>query len=263
MNNKFCIHCGNQIIPGAKFCSACGQPVVEDRQVNPNQVNGSMPNQNFGSNPNDYHQGSMSANSANSFSSAFTQAKEYYEETKRQYSHASDQELGFIGSFKYYLVHWLDFQGIESRKSVFWWGVLGSMLTILVGMLLCTVVSVIPILGQIIAFILIIVLTVFIIINLIAEYAACARRMRYLNVQNIGMWLILTLLLSLPGFYTFLYLMLIDQPLQPSRYQAPYPQQPGTPYQNQSSYPNQTMSNPSINSSESASNQNFTSNSQF
>ncbi|WP_051527979.1 zinc ribbon domain-containing protein [Ligilactobacillus equi] len=57
MNNKFCIHCGNQIIPGAKFCSACGQPVVEDRQVNPNQVNGSMPNQNFGSNPNDYHQG--------------------------------------------------------------------------------------------------------------------------------------------------------------------------------------------------------------
>ena len=37
MDNKFCTHCGNSLVPGAAFCTSCGSPV--------NQANNQVVNQ--------------------------------------------------------------------------------------------------------------------------------------------------------------------------------------------------------------------------
>lgn len=249
MNNKFCTNCGNPLKEGVKFCPNCGQAVAiqatSQSFQSQSKSQSELPPKSQGA----YQE--QSYTQPQSFSaqpSAFEQAKEYYEQTKRLYSQPTTQELGFIGSFKYFLVHWLDFKSMEPRKSVYWWSVLGTLVVELVGWILCLAVNIIPILGQIISVILIIALIVFGIVAGVGSWAAAVRRMRYLNVQNIAIWVVLSILLGLPSFY-ILYLMLLDRPLPPRQYQAPYPPQQNDTYQ-------QPMMNQNFTSSEQSVSQN-------
>lgn len=243
MNNKFCANCGNLLREGAKFCPNCGQAVViqaaSQSFQSQSKSQNELPPKSQGA-----YQG-QSYTQPQSFSAqpnAFEQAKGYYEQTKRLYSQPTTQELGFIGSFKYLLVHWLDFKSMEPRQSVFWWSYLCAYVVALVTLILCLAFSVIPVIGEIIAGILMIAWVIFIIVISVGTLAAIVRRMRYLNVQNITMWIVVSIFLIWPQFY-ILYLMFLDRPLPPRQYQAPYTPQQNASYQ-------QTMMNQNFTSSE-------------
>ena len=142
---------------------------------------------------------------------------DYYEQTKEEYGNLTDQELGFVGSVKYALVHWNDFEGVESRKSVYWWLLLGMTVIGLGVYFLVSIIAVllsnVPALDVIGTFIVCVAYIAIVVIMLIAELSAVVRRMRYLNVQNIAMWMILTFVIPPILLYTFIYLMLIDDPI--------------------------------------------------
>ena len=101
---KFCTNCGSQLNEGSKFCSNCGNSIAS---INTQRTTSG--------------QRQSGSNNGN----PFNQIQDYYEQTKKQYGNLTDQELGFVGSVKYALVHWIDFKGVESRKSVYWWLCLG------------------------------------------------------------------------------------------------------------------------------------------
>ncbi|AYC10666.1 hypothetical protein LS1_00628 [Ligilactobacillus salivarius] len=195
---KFCTNCGSQLRDGVKFCSNCGSSVgSSNRTVSRTTV----------------VQGRTGSNNGN----PFNQIQDYYEQTKEEYGNLTDQELGFVGSVKYALVHWNDFKGVESRKSVYWWLLLGMtvigfgmyVLLLIIGALFSNV----PGLDVIGSFIILVALMALGVIMSIAELSAVVRRMRYLNVQNIAMWMILTFVIPPILLYTFIYLMLIDDPI--------------------------------------------------
>ncbi|MBN2919574.1 zinc-ribbon domain-containing protein [Ligilactobacillus salivarius] len=196
---KFCTNCGSQLYDGVKFCSNCGSSVDLSNKPGSRTIGG---------------QRKVGSNNSN----PFNQIQDYYEQTKKQYGNLTDQELGFVGSVKYALVHWIDFKGVESRKSVYWWLCLGIIvISICIGILeeiLVVLFSNIPVLDVIGTFIVLVAMIAWGFIALIAYLSAIVRRMRYLNVQNITMWIILTLVIPIiVGLYTELYLMLIDKPI--------------------------------------------------
>lgn len=197
---KFCTNCGSQLREGVKFCSNCGS-VVGSSNFSGTTVN--RPETNFASN-----QGN---------SDKFSQVQNYYARTKEQYGNLTDQELGFIGSFKYGLVHWNDFQTEESRKSVYWWMQLGTAILLTVGGILSIFLEeffyTIPGLGELAIIIMWILALAVVIILAISIWAAIARRMKYLNVQNISIWIMLSIVIFPVSFYTAFYLMLIDKPI--------------------------------------------------
>ena len=194
---KFCTNCGSQLNEGSKFCSNCGNSIAS---INTQRTTSG--------------QRQSGSNNGN----PFNQIQDYYEQTKKQYGNLTDQELGFVGSVKYALVHWIDFKGVESRKSVYWWLCLGIIvISICIGILeeiLVVLFSNIPVLDVIGTFIVLVAMIAWGFIALIAYLSAIVRRMRYLNVQNITMWIVLTLFIPIiVGLYTELYLMLIDKPI--------------------------------------------------
>lgn len=102
---------------GEKFCSNCGSSVDLSNKPGSRTIGG---------------QRKVGSNNSN----PFNQIQDYYEQTKKQYGNLTDQELGFVGSVKYALVHWIDFKGVESRKSVYWWLCLGIIvISICIGIL--------------------------------------------------------------------------------------------------------------------------------
>ena len=197
---KFCTNCGSQLNEGSKFCSNCGSSIAS---ANTQRTTVSRPETNFASN-----QGN---------SGKFSQVQNYYARTKEQYGNLTDQELGFIGSFKYGLVHWNDFQTEESRKSVYWWMQLGTAILLTVGYILVYFLMeffyTIPGLGELAIIILMILCLVVLIMLVISMWAAIARRMKYLNVQNVSIWIVLSIVIPLVSLYTGFYLMLIDKPI--------------------------------------------------
>lgn len=198
---KFCTNCGSQLYDGVKFCSNCGSSVDLSNKPGSRTIGG---------------QRKVGSNNSN----PFNQIKDYYEQTKKQYGNLTDQELGFVGSVKYALVHWIDFKGVESRKSVYWWLVLG-MTVISIGVLilesiLTALFSNVPGLDVIGNFIISVACIAFLGIMVISFLSAIVRRMRYLNVQNIAIWMILSVVVPVISLYTCFYLMLIDKPLNQS-----------------------------------------------
>lgn len=126
-------------------------------------------------------------------------------------------ELGFIDSIKYCLANIFDFMTPESRKSVYWWFMLGIILIYIVG----AVILFIPIIGPIAYSVATTALT-------IAAYAAGVRRIRYVGKSP---WWILMPIYNL-------YLLVIDKP-QPYMGQPMYQQVPPQQYQQQ--YQQQNM----------------------
>ena len=193
---KFCTNCGSQLNEGSKFCSNCGNSIAS---INTQRTTSG--------------QRQSGSNNGN----PFNQIQDYYEQTKEEYGNLTDQELGFVGSVKYALVHWNDFKGVESRKSVYWWLLLGMTVIGLGVYFLVSIIAVllsnVPALDVIGTFIVCVAYIAIVVIMLIAELSAVVRRMRYLNVQNIAMWMILTFVIPPILLYTFIYLMLIDDPI--------------------------------------------------
>lgn len=193
---KFCINCGSQLNEGSKFCSNCGNSIAS---INTQRTTSG--------------QRQSGSNNGN----PFNQIQDYYEQTKEEYGNLTDQELGFVGSVKYALVHWNDFKGVESRKSVYWWLLLGMTVIGLGVYFLVSIIAVllsnVPALDVIGTFIVCVAYIAIVVMMLIAELSAVVRRMRYLNVQNIAMWMILTFVIPPIWLYTFIYLMLIDDPI--------------------------------------------------
>ncbi|WP_283598769.1 zinc-ribbon domain-containing protein [Ligilactobacillus salivarius] len=193
---KFCINCGSQLNEGSKFCSNCGNSIAS---INTQRTTSG--------------QRQSGSNNGN----PFNQIQDYYEQTKEEYGNLTDQELGFVGSVKYALVHWNDFKGVESRKSVYWWLLLGMTVIGLGVYFLVSIIAVllsnVPALDVIGTFIVCVAYIAIVVMMLIAELSAVVRRMRYLNVQNIAMWMILTFVIPPICLYTFIYLMLIDDPI--------------------------------------------------
>ena len=193
---KFCINCGSQLNEGSKFCSNCGNSIAS---INTQRTTSG--------------QRQSGSNNGN----PFNQIQDYYEQTKEEYGNLTDQELGFVGSVKYALVHWNDFKGVESRKSVYWWLLLGMTVIGLGVYFLVSIIAVllsnVPALDVIGTFIVCVAYIAIVVMMLIAELSAVVRRMRYLNVQNIAMWMILTFVIPPIWLYTFIYLMLIDEPI--------------------------------------------------
>lgn len=196
MEKKFCTNCGSQLNEGSKFCSNCGNSIAS---INTQRTTSG--------------QRQSGSNNGN----PFNQIQDYYEQTKEEYGNLTDQELGFVGSVKYALVHWNDFKGVESRKSVYWWLLLGMTVIGLGVYFLVSIIAVllsnVPALDVIGTFIVCVAYIAIVVIMLIAELSAVVRRMRYLNVQNIAMWMILTFVIPPILLYTFIYLMLIDDPI--------------------------------------------------
>ena len=193
---KFCTNCGSQLNEGSKFCSNCGNSIAS---INTQRTTSG--------------QRQSGSNNGN----PFNQIQDYYEQTKEEYGNLTDQELGFVGSVKYALVHWNDFKGVESRKSVYWWLLLGMTVIGLGVYFLVSIIAVllsnVPALDVIGTFIVCVAYIAIVVMMLIAELSAVVRRMRYLNVQNIAMWMILTFVIPPIWLYTFIYLMLIDDPI--------------------------------------------------
>ena len=193
---KFCTNCGSQLNEGSKFCSNCGNSIAS---INTQRTTSG--------------QRQSGSNNGN----PFNQIQDYYEQTKEEYCNLTDQELGFVGSVKYALVHWNDFKGVESRKSVYWWLLLGMTVIGLGVYFLVSIIAVllsnVPALDVIGTFIVCVAYIAIVVMMLIAELSAVVRRMRYLNVQNIAMWMILTFVIPPIWLYTFIYLMLIDDPI--------------------------------------------------
>ena len=193
---KFCTNCGSQLNEGSKFCSNCGNSIAS---INTQRTTSG--------------QRQSGSNNGN----PFNQIQDYYEQTKEEYGNLTDQELGFVGSVKYALVHWNDFKGVESRKSVYWWLLLGMTVIGLGVYFLVSIIAVllsnVPALDVIGTFIVCVAYIAIVVMMLIAELSAVVRRMRYLNVQNIAMWMILTFVIPPILLYTFIYLMLIDDPI--------------------------------------------------
>ncbi|QIG37091.1 hypothetical protein IBB3154_1626 [Ligilactobacillus salivarius] len=191
MEKKFCTNCGSQLNEGSKFCSNCGNSIAS---INTKRTTSG--------------QRQSGSNNGN----PFNQIQDYYEQTKEEYGNLTDQELGFVGSVKYALVHWNDFKGVESRKSVYWWLLLGMTVIGLGVYFLVSIIAVllsnVPALDVIGTFIVYVAYIAIVVIMLIAELSAVVRRMRYLNVQNIAMWMILTFVI--PPVYIYIYLFNVD-----------------------------------------------------
>ena len=79
--------------------------------------------------------------------------------------------------------------------------------------IIAVLLSNVPALDVIGTFIVCVAYIAIVVMMLIAELSAVVRRMRYLNVQNIAMWMILTFVIPPIWLYTFIYLMLIDDPI--------------------------------------------------
>lgn len=265
MENKFCVSCGQQLEAGAKFCPHCGasQPVEQNQQpqagttqqqapqmqqqatqaqpaqpqtppVQPQaqqQTPPVQPNPQQGYQQNGYQQAGQQG-----------QFQQYPQQPGVQTRVKSDlnkfknavpgqagpqPELGFIDSVKYCIANTFDFLTPESRKSVFWWNVLGMLLIGLVGL----VIWIIPLLGPLAYSAVMLGLQ-------ISFLAAGVRRLRYIGKNP--WWVIVP-------FYR-VYLLVIDKP-QPYMNQQMYQQnfagqnQMQQPYQQQYQQP-QNMNMP-------------------
>ncbi|WP_125763785.1 zinc-ribbon domain-containing protein [Levilactobacillus mulengensis] len=156
---RYCVKCGHELAEGAKFCPSCGHPVEQRETVQPQE--------------------SMSQKTAvqPEPQAAQGQQQESYQQTVED----DQPQLGFVGSIQYILKHAFEFNGNipESRKSVFWWGVLGVLI-------LDMVLIFIPAIGWLLGWVADILLV-----------SATMRRLKYIN-QNPGLgWLLLIPVLTI------------------------------------------------------------------
>lgn len=249
--------CGQQLDAGAKFCPYCGatqpteapntqaqggnsQPVGQPQQPQTPPMQPQTPP--VQPNPNTqqgYQQGPQQPGMQYQQYPQQPGVQERVKQDLNRFKNAipgqvgPQPELGFIDSIKYCLANIFDFMTPESRKSVYWWFTLGSILISIVGM----VILLIPIIGMIVYSIATTALT-------IASFAAGVRRIRYIGKSP---WWILV------PFYN-LYLLVIDKPqpymgqpmYQQNQMQQPYQQVPQQQYQqqNMNQAPNQMPQQP-------------------
>lgn len=252
MENKFCMSCGQQLDAGAKFCPYCGatqpteapntqaqggnsqpvgqpqQPQTPPVQPNPNTQQGyqqvpQQPGMQY------QQQGQYQQNRV------VKDFKKYKNDVPGQ---AGPQpKLGFIDSIKYIAVNTFDFKTPETRKSVYWWGVLGGTIITTILVIIQNLLAVLALASysEFLALVTWFVVIVFYAFDLaygISILAAMVRRTRYITNNP---WLVLV------PFYN-LYLMLVDYPqYNPNmyqQYQQPYQQQ------NMNQAPNQMPQQP-------------------
>jgi uncharacterized Zn finger protein (UPF0148 family) len=161
---KYCVKCGHELAEGAKFCPSCGHPVEQRETVQPQE---SMSQQTAVQPELQVAQGQ--------------QQEQEYQQATTQTVEDDQPQLGFVGSIQYILKHAFEFNGNvpESRKSVFWWGVLGVLI-------LDMVLIFIPAIGWLLGWIADILLV-----------SATMRRLKYIN-QNPGLgWLFLIPVLTI------------------------------------------------------------------
>lgn len=217
MENKFCVSCGQQLEAGSKFCPHCGasQP-IEPMQQQAKQVQSAQPqmppNPQQGYQQNGYQQGQFQKH-VNDF-------KKYRNTVPGQ--SGVQPQLGFLDSVKYMAANTFDFKTPETRKAVFWWGVLGGGIVITILEILKQIMAVVAVSSlseffAILTYIIMIIAGIFDLLYGISFLSGMVRRIRYITNNP---WLVLV------PFYN-LYLMLLDYPQYNSQmYQQNQMQQP-------------------------------------
>lgn len=263
MENKFCVSCGQQLEAGAKFCPHCGasQPVEQNQQpqagttqqqapqmqqqptqaqpaqpqtppVQPQaqqQTPPVQPTPQQGYQQNGYQQ----AGQQGQFQKHVNDFKKYRNTVPGQ--GGTQPKLGFLDSVKYMAANTFDFKTPETRKAVFWWGVLGggivtTILEILKQIMALVAVSSLSEFLAILTYIIMIIAGIFDLLYGISFLSGMVRRIRYITNNP---WLVLV------PFYN-LYLMLLDYPqYNPQMYQQNQMQQPGQYQQYQQQNMNQ------------------------
>jgi len=257
---KYCSNCGQQIKSNAQFCPFCGtqqvvvmannsasasQSVTSQRASTGQQADQQQAQSNQSTQQGPTGQGQQQTASQ---SNVVNNMAQHFQNFQQQFQGNPNQQqpLSFIESCKYCVAHWNDFKTPESRKSIFWW--------LLLGLAVVSIVVLIPyyIVAMLSSGLASLLLLVFGVLMTIIEVSAISRRFIYLGKSP---WLALLLLVPIAGFYV-LYLLVIDKPQSASGMpRAPFqPQQPMQNYQpNVNQVPNSAaaMTNQSADSSQS------------